>query len=170
MSEEVEEILSYLEPRNDYVIWAGFAQYAHLGMKPSPDVDIYAKTPRAKFRVIWDMRKNGWKKVVRKNLGIEIETLKKGETTFDIAYSENASKLFFTDVRKFLLNGHMLHFISPEVLLITKMGLLSMEERSEEKRERDIKAINTIRKRADPKKLSKIAGKLPASYWKVGLV
>ena len=30
MNKEIKEILSYLENRKDYVIWAGFAVFAHL--------------------------------------------------------------------------------------------------------------------------------------------
>ena len=44
MKTEIEEILQYLEKREDYVIWAGFAQHAHLGLELSPDVDIYTES------------------------------------------------------------------------------------------------------------------------------
>lgn len=88
MKIDIKEILKYLEPREDYVIWAGFAQYAHLGIKPSLDVDIFTQSIKVKKQISSDLQKMGWKKVPCNDFYKFHDKLENAGTTFDIIYSK----------------------------------------------------------------------------------
>jgi len=170
MNQEIAEILEYLEPREDYVIWAGFAQFAHLRIKPSPDIDIFVQNLNTKNRVSADFQKKGWKKLLYKGFYKYHDKLEKSRTTFDIVYSEPAVKLFFSTRMKIEVEGYSLYFLSPEALFLTKIGQLTVAKRSSEKRERDWQTVNTLRNKINIKKLKELVSKLPDSYWAVGWI
>jgi len=170
MNQEIREILQYLENREDYVIWAGFASFAHFGFDCSPDIDIFTNSFETKEKMSLDFQKNNWKVIPHNKTYQNWDKLKKHETTFDIVYSQNASKLFFTDKVKIEVYRHSLNFISKEVLFLTKLGQLSDIDRSKEKRERDLKTIMESRKSVDVRKIKELILKLPASYWLTGWV
>jgi len=170
INQEIREILRYLETRKDYIIWAGFAQYAYAGLKPSPDIDIYTKSLNSKEQISADFQCKGWKKIPYKGFYEHHDKLEKNGTTFDVIYSEPATKLFFTDRTKLKIEGYSLYFISLEVLFLTKLGQLTTAKRSSEKRERDWKTVNTLRDKINIEKIKKLMSKLPDSFWRVGLV
>ena len=189
MNQEIIEILKYLEPREDYLVWAGFAQFAHLGLKASADIDIYVSSKENMNRISADFQQNGWKikkhipvergsKVVIIGMGMTLgeiigwkwDKLEKNETTFDIVFSKPASELFFHDKVKIEVYSHKINFISKEFLFITKLGQLSSSERTDEKRKRDLETIMKLRKQIDLDKIRKMVLKLPDSYWLTGLV
>lgn len=165
----MEEIIRYLAKRNDYIVWAGFAQYAHLGLKASHDIDIYVRSAAVKKSISGDFQKNGWKKGKKSKFYVHHDKLEKSGTTFDIVYSGNA-RLFFNGRMKKFVKGYSLCFVSREVLFLSKLGLMTVKDRSMEKRLRDWKAVNALRKGINAEKLRNIASKLPDSYWSVGWV
>jgi len=56
MNKEIKEIIRYLENRGDYLIWAGFASFAHLGFKYSPDIDIFTNSSKTKKQISSDFQ------------------------------------------------------------------------------------------------------------------
>jgi hypothetical protein len=170
MNNEIKEILQYLESRNDYIIWAGFAQFAHLGTKCSADIDIFTDKPETKEKISADFQKNGWKTVPHDNTYLIWDKLEKNGTTFDIVYSQPASKLLFSDVAKIEVYGHKIRFLSKEGLFITKLGQLTWENRTEKKCKRDLETIISLKKLIDVKKINELIKKLPDSFWKTGKI
>jgi hypothetical protein len=170
MNKEIEEILQYLEPRKDYVIWAGFAQFAHLGTKCSADIDIFTYTPGAKKKISLDFQKNEWRKIPHDNTYQSWDKLEKNGTTFDILYSQKASELLFYDIAEIEVYGYKAKFLSKEGLFITKLGQLTWRNRTEEKRKRDLDTINLLRESIDAQKLSELIAKLPNSFWITGKI
>jgi len=61
LNKEMKEIIEYLNKRNDYAIFAGFASFAHVGVVPSPDIDIYTKSKEARDEITKDFKTKGWK-------------------------------------------------------------------------------------------------------------
>jgi len=167
-NQDLKEILKFLEPREDYVIWAGFAVYAHLGIEHSPDVDIYVTDQAAKKAISTESQKRGWQKLPHKEVIFDWDKLEKNGTSFDVAYSRPASQLFFSDVAEIEVYGHNLRFLSKEWLFLTKLGQLTWDDRKLEKRKRDIATIQKLRKSINPKKVAQLATKVPMSYWKSG--
>jgi len=172
MNEEIKEILKYLEGRNDYAIWAGFCVFAHLGIKYSPDVDIYTDSKQTKRKISAEFQKREWKNIPHKQVGYDWnwDKLKKNETTFDIIYTPASSKLLLPDAVEIEVYGYKLRFLSKEALFLTKLGQLSWLDRKENKRKRDIETVNRLRNSVDPKKLSRLASNLPPSYWLAGQI
>lgn len=172
MNPEIKEILEYLERRQDYVIWAGFAQFAHLGLKHSPDIDIYVASSEVKKQVSKDFQNRGWKLILYSEISPQWQwdSLQKNGTNFDIVYSQAAAEIIFPDSVQIAAYGHSLRFVSKEWLLITKMGQCTWANRKEDKRARDIETINILRKSVDLAKFREIVAKLPDSYWQRGEV
>jgi hypothetical protein len=170
MNTEIREILQYLENRDDYVIWAGFATFAYLGGKYSLDIDIFTDSLKTKEQISSDFQKKNWKIIPHDQSFQNWDKLKKHETTLDIVYSQNASKLFFFDKVRIKVYGNLLYFISKEALFLTKLGQLSAVNRTKEKRERDLKAIMELRKFVNVQKIRELVLKLPDSYWLTGWV
>ena len=171
MNLEIKEILQYLSNRKDYVIWAGFAQHAHLGLKYSPDIDIYTDSLETAKQISSDFQQKGWE-VAHKPYEIPgyWDKLKKKETTFDIVHSQIATDLFFKDKVEIKVEGHNLNFISKEALFLTKLGQYRAKVRTDEKRKRDLEVINQLSETIDVDKIKELASKLPESYWKTGWV
>ncbi|MAG78361.1 hypothetical protein CL616_03285 [archaeon] len=166
----INEILAYLTQRNDYIIWAGYAQFAHLGIKPSPDVDIYVKSEDSLKEISKDFVEKGWKVIHQpKAISALWDKLEKNGVTFDIMYSEPAS-IFFEDRVLLKINENEVLCISKEALFLTKMGALTSKGRVEDKRKRDLNAILQLREIIDPEKVKEIVKRLPDSYWKIGWV
>lgn len=172
MNNELEEILTYLKKRDDYLIWAGFAQFAHLGIKHSADVDIYAKSKEVKKQISADFQSGGWQLMPHQEMdpGWLWDKLQKQGTTFDIVYTQPSSELMFPDAVEIEVYGCKLRFLSREWLFLTKMGQSTWPSRTEEKRKRDIETINLLRKSIDSERLRQIAASLPDSYWLRGEV
>jgi hypothetical protein len=168
ISQELKEILAYLEPRNDYVIWAGFAVFGHLKVAHSADVDIYVSSPEAKKEISAEFQKRGWQKLPHKEVVFDWDKLEKNQTSFDIVYSKPASRLLFSDAANLKAYGHKLCFLSKEWLFLTKLGQLTYDQRKLEKRKRDIVTLQRLRKSMDTKKVARLATKLPLSFWQSG--
>jgi hypothetical protein len=170
MNREIKEILEYLEGRKDYVIWAGFCVFAHLGIKPSLDVDIYVNSSETKSEIFTNFQKRGWRRIPHVEMDFEWDKLEKEGTTLDIVYSSEAARLLFSDAVEIEVYGNKVRFLSKEWLFLTKLGQLSWKDRKEEKRKRDIETIDRLRSLIDLKKLNQLASKLPVSYWRTGQV
>lgn len=172
MNNELEEVLTYLEKRDDYLIWAGFAQFAHLGIKHSADIDIYTKNKEVKIQISANFQSRGWqlRPHPEMNPGWFWDKLQKQETTFDIVYTQASSELMFPAVVEIEVYDCKLRFLSKEWLFLTKMGQFTWPSRTEEKRRRDMETINLLRKSIDSEKLRQIATSLPDSYWLRGEV
>ena len=168
INQEFEEILKYLQPRNDYVIWAGFAVHAYLRIGHSADVDIYVSTQKTKDEISNHFQKNSWQKIPHEEVVFDWDNLGKNNTSFDIVYSQSASQLLFQDVVELEIYGYKLRFLSKEWLFLTKLGQLTYNDRKLEKRQRDIITLQNLRKTMDVKKVSQLAAKLPLSFWKSG--
>jgi hypothetical protein len=167
VNKEILEILKYLEPRKDYAIVGGFAQFAYTGVGYSPDIDIYAISQKAKGRMAGDMQDMGWKLKYRSK---GLNRLEKRGTTFDIMHSMAASEIGSSSSVKINVYGHELNVISKEALFLTKLGRFSTADRTEEKRMRDLKTIIKLRRTIDMKKLRGLVSRLPDSYWRTGSI
>jgi len=168
--QEIQEILQYLSQRTDYIIWAGYAQFAHVGIQPSPDVDIYTDSEATLQTISQEFEQKGWQVTHQpKPISAKWDKLEKNGVTFDIIYSE-PSQLFFEDRTELEIEGYNLFCLSKEALFLTKMGALTSKGRTEDKRERDLEAILKLRDLVDPAKVKEIANRLPTSYWKIGWV
>lgn len=172
MNQEIKEILEYLKTRQDYVIWAGFCVFAHLGIEYSPDVDIYTDSKKTKKKISAEFQKRKWKSIPHKEVGYgwDWDQLKKNKTTFDIIYTPASSRLLLPDTVEIEVYGCKLRFLSKEGLFLTKLGQLSWLGRKRDKRRRDIEIVNSLRNSIDPKKLNKLASNLPSSYWLAGQI
>jgi hypothetical protein len=168
VTQDFKEILEYLEPRHDYIIWAGFAVFAHLGIEHSPDVDIYVISQKVKSKISSEFQKRGWQKFPHMEVVFDWDKLEKNGTSFDIIYSKPASQFMFSDITTIEVYGHKLRFLSREWLFLTKLGQLTYSERKLSKRKRDILTLRKLRKLIDIEKVSQLATKLPLSYWKSG--
>jgi hypothetical protein len=164
MNEEMKEILRYLEPRNDYVICAGFAQYAHLGTPCSADIDTFVDTPKTKKKISADFEKKRWRKFRSYPY---LDSFEKNETTFDILYSENASKNYFSDTVVIEVYSFKVRVLSREALFLMKLSQLFWDERTEEKRRRDWVAVNSLKLQVDTKNVKELIGKMPDSFWRL---
>ncbi|MFH1409750.1 MAG: hypothetical protein ABIH34_07600 [Nanoarchaeota archaeon] len=170
MNPEINEILAYLENRDDYVIWAGYAQYIHLGIRPSADVDIFVTSREVWREISAEMQKRGWKPKEGFVGFYEGDKLVKKDTTFDIIFSEAAATLFFNDKVILESEGRKVSVLSKEALFITKLGQLSVKNRTEAKRKRDWETVNELRKDFDLKKIRELIPRLPDSFWAVGWI
>jgi len=164
MNEEMKEILGYLETRNDYVICAGFAQYAHLGIPCSSDVDIFTDTSDTKRAISSDFEGKRWE-VFRSYP--YLNSLRKKETTLDILYSDNAAQNYFPDAVVIEVYGHRVCVLSREALFLMKLSQLFWDERTEEKRRRDWVAVNSLKLLVDTKNVKGLIGKMPDSFWRL---
>jgi len=170
MNDQIKEILSYLEKRNDYLIWAGFAKYAYLEGEYSADVDIFTDTPETKRDIIADFQKLGWQVPTISTIRLRWDwnRSEKGGTTFDVVYSPRATQLIIPEKVELIVEGYKLQFISKEWLYLTKLGQLIWKGRSEEKRQRDIQAVLGLEDLIDAQKIVKFVSQLPACFWKEG--
>jgi len=160
-NKEIMEILGYLEGRKDCAVFGGFAQFAHVGVKHSPDVDVYVKPLKVLDEMTRDFIRKGWKNYERsKNERTTWSRLRKSGTNLDIAYSKRASKFFFGDVVKIKVYGYRVPFISEEALFLSKIRLLASKDRTMEKRKRDLEAVMKLQKRIDARKTVELASKL----------
>lgn len=160
-NKEIREIIGYLESRKDCAVFGGFAQFAHVGVKHSPDVDVYTKSLNILNEITKDFIGKGWKNYERSKNERRIGSrLRKKGTNFDIVCSKRASKFFFGDAVKIRVYGHRISFISKEALFLSKIRLLSSKDRTMEKRKRDLEAVMKLQKKIDLKKTVKLASRL----------
>jgi hypothetical protein len=160
-SKEIREILEYLEGRKDCAVFGGFAQFAHVSVKYSPDVDVYVKSLKLLNKITKEFVGKGWKNYERAKNEREVwSRLEKKGTNFDIAYSKRALKFFFDDSIAIKVHGYKIYFISKEALFLSKMRLLLSKERTSEKRKRDLEAVIRLQKKIDKKKTVELASKL----------
>lgn len=165
---EINEVLKYLSCQNDYLIWAGVAQYAYTGIPHSPDLDIFVKEPEQIRKIADDVMQLGWEVFHEKNEYVKSCSLKKNEATFDIVYTEYSAKILFQKPVTKALYSYNVNFIAPEALFLTKMGQITWPERSEAKKARDSKCINTLRETLDLVALSQLLSVIPVHFWKKG--
>lgn len=171
LPKEIDELLDYLEPREDYAIFAGFAAFLHVGLEPSPDVDIYVSAPKRAERIARGLSAGGWART-RTESGehLLLNTLAKGETTLDIMYSALASRCWLPTREVAWHQGRRLLVISPEALLLTKMNMLSWVGRASPKLERDRATIDALRKKIDTGRLRGLIAGLPDPFWTEGQI
>lgn len=165
-------ILEYLEKRSDYAIWAGFCVFAHLGIRHSPDVDIYTSSLEVKNEISSEFQKRGWRSMPHSEIGFgwNWDKLEKNKTTFDIIFTLASSGLLVPDAVEIKTYRYKLRFLSKEGLLLTKLGALSWAKRSADKRERDIESVRRLRDLVETEKLRKLTRQLPESYWLAGQI
>ena len=56
---EMKEIIEYLNTRDSYVIFAGFAAYLQAGLDSSDDIDIFV-APEEISKIAEEFEKKGW--------------------------------------------------------------------------------------------------------------
>jgi hypothetical protein len=132
-----------------------------VGVKYSPDVDVYVKSLKILDKMTKEFIKKGWKNYERAKNEREVwSRLEKKGTNFDIACSRKALKFFFDDRVAIKAHGYKIYFISKEALFLSKMRLLLSKERTLEKRKRDFEAVIRLHKKIDKKKAIALASKL----------
>jgi len=167
---EIREILSFLESRKDYVIFAGFAAYIYTGIKASKDIDIFVNS-FSNVDVYCEILKDfGWNEIKRikdDKKRYHVCTLIKNGTTFDICYSLSSKKVFVQFGVKKKFENFNLRLISLEGLYLTKVSQITFL-RPEIKTKRDREVINILRERISVSRLKKMIFLLPEIFWKEG--
>lgn len=154
--EEIQEILELLEKEEDYAIYAGFAGHILLETECSQDIDILVES-REKAEEI--KNRLGWKEKESRYMRLSKEKME-----LDIVWTENP--IFIDTAKEQEYAGKRLRVITPEALFLTKMNnQIASPNRTDEKRERDSKVINQLRKRIDVEKLKEMILKLKPEFW-----
>jgi hypothetical protein len=167
ITEEMKEILRYLNNKDNYALFAGFAAFLCTGIESSPDIDIFVLSYDDVKKITEDFISSGWDHIQFKTDKISMSTVKKNKTTFDIIFSQSAKK-FFPSRIVVSLDGKKLFCISLEALLLTKLNQLAAIERSEEKTKRDRSVIRVLREKIDVTKLNELLHDLEDSFWTEG--
>lgn len=162
---EMEEILQYLDGKDNYALFAGFAAFLHTGVEPSPDIDIFVSSLNDLRKITEDFIEKGWMLQCADRF---MSTVRKRDTTFDIIFSEPAEKALLPCKVAISFEDKELFSITPEALLLTKMDQITSLERSDEKTKRDRKVIHILRQKIDVKTLKKLLQNLEDSFWTEG--
>jgi len=170
LTDEMMKILEYLNYKEDYAIFAGFAAYVHTTIESSADIDILVKSIKEVNTISKYFACNGWKKIKTKtdNSSWMISTLDKNNTTFDIIFSKSAEKIILPKKVKLSFKGKQLYFISKEALFLSKLIWLASENRTEEKIKRDRKVVNILRKDLNLNNLRKLMAEMEDPFWTNG--
>jgi hypothetical protein len=164
---EMEEVLQYLQKKDSYALFAGFAAFLLTGVEPSPDIDVFVVSEKDVSQITDDFLKKGWRKIRYITDKIFLSTVEKNNTTFDIILSKTA-KIFLRDRIQIPFKSIHVFVISPEALFLTKMNQVASPERSDEKTQRDREVINILRKTIDVKALKKLLQNVDDSFWTKG--
>jgi len=169
-SPRFDEILRYLQPRDDYVIWAGLAAYVHVGTPHSNDVDVYTESQKSFEEMSKEFEARAWSPNRTKlpSNGMRND-LRKESVTFDIVYSP-FSRILFEDAARLNAYGYRLKFVSKEALLLTKLGQMSSKGRPPKKMAKDAETIQKLRAVVSAERVSKLSYNMPRSYWASGFV
>lgn len=168
MNKNIIDVFKHLQPRNDYVIWAGMAAYAHLGTSVSEDVDIFTLTNNSMDEIADCFEDKGWDKNPKSSPFKYQYRLRKEDATFDVIYSEDAAQLLFDDRVILALEGMKLFFVSKEWLYLTKIGQFGVANRKPEKKKRDLEAIAKLSGMVDSQRILSLVPRLTKSYWDTG--
>jgi hypothetical protein len=168
MDNNLVGVFRYLSVRNDYVIWAGMAAQAHVGIQASADVDIFTSRLDVVDEIADYFSTRGWDKKVKKTAFKYQNCLRKEASAFDVIYSEDAAQLLFDDRAVLPLGGSNMLFVSKEWLLLTKLGQFRSANRPLEKRERDLEAITKLSQEVDTQKIMSLIPRLTRNYWDTG--
>jgi len=165
------EMLRYLQPRDDYVIWGGIAANAHVGTDtPFNDLDVYLESMASFDGITKDLQAMSWEPNKTKLPGGGVRNeLRKQSITFDLIYSP-LSGVLFEDAARLRAYGYDLRFVSKEALLLTKLGQVSSEGRPQEKIARDLETIRKLRAVISPEKMAKLSYNMPRAFWTTGFV
>jgi hypothetical protein len=164
---EMEEVLQYLQKKDSYALFAGFAAFLLTGVEPSPDIDVFVVSEKDVNQITDDFLKKGWRKMRYITDDIFLSTVEKNNTTFDIIFSKTA-KIFLQDRIQIHFKSIRVFVISPEALFLTKMNQVASPERSDEKTKRDREVIHILRKTIDVKALKKLLQNVDYSFWTKG--
>lgn len=168
----MEEVLEYLDNRDDYVIFAGFASFLHTGIESSADIDIFAKDVETVNRMADDFLAKGWK-LDRENLNRNndgkfkcgFKTVEKNNTSFDICYSTHTSEVFLPESVTLEFEGFNLKVFSAETLFLAKIQQMTGPNRKESKMLRDRETIGILRTKIDPDKVKKLINSVWDEFW-----
>jgi hypothetical protein len=164
---EMEEVLQYLQKKDNYALFAGFCAFLLTDVEPSPDIDIFVVSEKDVNQITDDFLKKGWRKIRYITNDIFLSTLEKNNTTFDIIFSKTA-KIYLRDRIQVPFKNIHVFVISPEALFLTKMNQVASPERSDEKTKRDREVIHILRKTIDVKALKKLLQNVDDSFWTKG--
>jgi hypothetical protein len=165
---EMEETLSYLSGKEDYALFAGFAAFLYTGVEPSPDIDILVDQPESVRKIIGDFIQKGWEKTRYFGEQFVMGTVKSGDTTLDICFSQPGRTIFFPQRVTVYYKGAPLLVITPEALLLTKMNQLTSPERTDAKTARDRQVIEILREKIDVSRLRELVNSLEDTFWTKG--
>lgn len=169
-TDEMMEILRYLNNKEDYAIFAGFAAFLHTKIESSADIDILVKSIKEVNNISKDFINNGWKQKNKKtgNVLFMNSKLEKNNTTFDIIFSKSAEEIILPRKVKLSFDIYKLYVVSREVLFISKLLGLASESRPEEKIKRDRKVVNILRNNLNLKGLRKLLVEMKDAFWTSG--
>ncbi len=165
----MQEILDYLQTKEDYALFAGFAAFLHTGVEPSPDIDVFFSSAAAVKASTDDFTTKGWNRI-RTGYTDDyfMNTVEKNGTTFDIIYSAPAKEVLLPHKVRVRFKGTYLYTISVEALLLTKMNQLTSLERSDYKTKRDREVIHILRQKIDVQELRELLKDVKDSFWVKG--
>ena len=167
ITQEMREILEFLSPRNDYLIFAG---YLLTKVEPSADVDIFVPSKETVMSITEELSTKGWTKF--KERGIDgtfySNSLEKNNTTFDIIFSSPALEVLMPRKVKTEFEGKEYFTLSKEGIFLTKMNILTNPKRTENKTKRDREVINILREQVDLDKVRELVISLKDSFWRSG--
>ena len=166
-TKEMSEIVDFLISRDDYAIFAGFSAELHTGIESSADIDVFFSDEKAINFVVKTFLKNGWEKFGggKGDKGYVYFNLRKKETTFDFATSDNVRSVSIPNRERVNFNGKFLYTICKEELFLGKMVTASIENRLESKQIRDKKVVQILRNKVNPSKLKHILNILPVQFF-----
>jgi hypothetical protein len=167
---EMQEILSFLDKQKNYAIFAGFASELHTGIESSPDIDVFLPSKKAIEHIELEFTKNSWKKTDEESgkEDYKFVTLEKDKTTFDLCTSQYVREIVIPNKEEVKYKNFKLKVISKEQLFIDRLNSASDEKRGEFKLARDRKVIKILRNKIEIKKLKNLFNSLPDAVWTYG--
>lgn len=165
---EMQEIIDYLQDKDNYACFGGLAAFLYTGIECSADIDVFVDSIENVKAIAKDFIDKGWKEIARKTDRdyYIIITVEKNNTTFDIYYSKLSSECFLPDKVELEQDGKKAWAINAEALLLTKINQLTSLKRTEEKTLRDRKVIHLLREKIEPQKVKDLLQKIPYVFWR----
>jgi len=172
ISPEMADVIEFLFPRDDYVIFGSFAGYLLTESACSRDIDILVHTLEATLMFSdyflhrgWHLVESGTTLVQEKNDGsVRVITLERNEMTIDICYYPALVDALFSSCIRVSFDGRLIRTISPEAFLITKLNHLTLDLPTD-RTQRDREVIRLIRKEVNLDKLYTLLQSMGQKFW-----
>lgn len=173
-SPELAEVMEFLAPREDYVVFGGVAGCLHTGIAHSSDVDVLVRDPETTVAFRNHFLRRAW--LLKSDTACSegptegvarVITLERCDMTLDICYYPDLVGPLFASCTAQRYEGRTIRIISPEVLLIMKLNHLTLDLPLG-RTQRDREVIRSVRKKANLSKLHHELQSMSAKFWLQG--